>query len=270
MALPLAAAVVAAGLAGAGAAFAQAPDAPAAPVPPPPESVDGSLTSECRVPGSKLYRLAPLPVVKAAVNDARAVRVLVVGTPAGGSSFSATPPYPVRLRGELERQFAGIEIDVTHRGLTSEVAAGAAELVRAATAEIEPDLVVWQVGTNDALARVELDEFRDSLRETLAWLKGHEIDVVLVDPQYSAAIGADEYYGSFVEAIATAAEEVRVPLVRRFETMRYLATKESGPQAGGFALNALGKRCIAEHVARAIAKSSRMDAPAEATNALSR
>ena len=51
------------------------------------------------------------------------------------------------------------------------------------------------------------------------------------------------------------ARKDRVPLVRRFEAMRYLADarKARGYLSGDqFHLNDLGYRCMAEHVARAI------------------
>ena len=46
-----------------------------------------------------------------------------------------------------------------------------------------------------------------------------------------------------------------MPLVRRFEAMRYLSgtRKRRGQSANLFQLNDLGYRCMAEHVARAIA-----------------
>ncbi|HLM38533.1 MAG TPA: SGNH/GDSL hydrolase family protein [Microvirga sp.] len=235
-----------------------------------PEPVEGSLSPECRVPGSKLYTLAPLRAVKAALRNDRAVRVLVIGASGGGSSFSPVTSYPVRLRSELEKQFKDVEVEVIHRALAGEIGAGAAGLVRSATAEVAPDLVVWQVGTNDALARVDLGEFAQSLEETVIWLKSHDIDVVLVDPQYTATLGADEHYGSVGRVVGAAAARNKVPLVLRYEAMKYLADKGGGTSVGGFALNNLGKRCIAEHVARAITVAVVSDDPPNAGSAPSR
>ena len=279
MALAFAAAVVAAGIAGSEPTLAQVP-APGqegagtgAPQIPPPsaapqasaalaaEPVEASLSPECRVPGSKLYTLAPLRAVKSALRNDRAVRVLVIGASGGGSAFSPVTSYPVRLRSELEKQFKDVEVEVIHRALSGEIGAGAAGLVRAATAEIGPDLVFWQVGTNDALARVDLDEFADALDETVSWLKSHEIDVVLVDPQYTTTLGTDEHYASIVRVVGAAAGRNKVPLVLRYEAMKYLAGKGGNRSVGGFALNNLGKRCIAEHVARAIAVAVVSDDP---------
>jgi acyl-CoA thioesterase I len=235
-------------------ALAQAP----AGAPTAPEQMDTSLSPECRVPGSKLYTLASLRGVKAALKDHRAIRVLAIGSSstAGIGASSPMASYPARLEGELAKLFSDdIEIEVINRGMSGEIASGAADRMRSTVAEVDPDLVIWQVGTNDALARVEVERFSSSLDETVTWLKSHNIDVVLVDPQYTASLARNEYYGQIVKAIEQVARKDRVPLVRRFEAMRYLAgeRKSRGYLASDqFHLNDLGYRCMAEHVARAI------------------
>ena len=227
------------------------------PSPPAAEAPNPSLSPECRVPGSKLYTLAPLWSLKRALKARRTVKVLAIGSSstAGMGASSPLASYPVRLETELEKLFPGVEIDVTNRGISGEGAAGAAQRMQNTVAEVDPDLVVWQVGTNDALARVDLDSFSASLDETIKWIKSHRIDLVLVDPQYTAKLAEDDYYKQVVSAIQTVAAANRVPLVLRFEAMRYLA----GQHASGtylsrdqFHLNDLGYRCMAEHVARAI------------------
>lgn len=222
------------------------------------EATNPSLSPECRVPGSKLYTLAPLWSLKRALRARRIVKVLAIGSSstAGWGASSPLTSYPVRLETELEKLFPGVEIDVTNRGISGEGAAGAAQRMQNTVAEVNPDLVVWQVGTNDALARIDLDSFTGALDDTIKWIKSHHIDVVLVDPQYTAKLAGDDYYKQVVASIQNVAAENRVPLVLRFEAMRYLA----GQHAGGgeylardqFHLNDLGYRCMAEHVARAI------------------
>jgi lysophospholipase L1-like esterase len=234
-----------------GVAAQGAAEAPAAE---PSDAADTSLSPECRVPGSKLYTIASLRGVRAALKEHRAIRVLAIGSSSvggiGGSAGGAS--YPARLEGELAKMFSDdIEVDVVNRGLAGEIAAGASERMRNTVAEVDPDLVVWPVGTNDALARVDVESFSTSLDETVLWLKSHNIDVVLVDPQYTASLARDEYYARIVKAIEDIARKDRVPLVRRFEAMRFLAG-ERKVAMDGFHLNDLGHRCMAEHVTRAV------------------
>jgi acyl-CoA thioesterase-1 len=254
-------------------AFAQTPTR--SPTGEQPEAADTSLSPECRVPGSKLYTIASLRGVKAALMEQRVIRVLAIGSSSttGVGASSPRASYPERLEGELEKMFSDdVEIEVINRGISGEIASGAADRMRNTVAEVDPDIVIWQVGTNDALARVEVERFSSSLDETVLWLKSHNIDVVLVDPQYTPALARDDYYGRIVKAIEEVARKDRVPLVRRFEAMRYLAgeRKARGYLASDqFHLNDLGYRCMAEHVARAITVGLiQADMPAPASSSL--
>jgi lysophospholipase L1-like esterase len=144
---------------------------------------------------------------------------------------------------------------VVGRGLSGEVAQGAADRMKKEIEEVKPDLVVWQVGTNDALRHVSLDRFKSCLKTTLAWLAESKIDVVLVDPQYGEALAKDAYYEEVVAAIAEVAREQRVLLVDRFEAMRE-AQRDRGDTfylvSDHLHLNDRGHRCMAEQLARSI------------------
>ncbi|MGU3537879.1 SGNH/GDSL hydrolase family protein [Methylobacterium sp. A54F] len=231
---------------------------PTAPPATGPEGIDPSLSPECRVPGSKLYTLAKLKAVKTALKEKRPVRVLAIGSTSAGAGASAT--YPVKLETALERSLPDVDVVVEARGLQGEIASGAGERLRTMVADVEPDLVVWQVGTHDALARVEIDAFGDALDETVKWIKSHEMDVVLVDPLYTASLADDEYYNSIVRKVQEVAAREQVPLVQRYEAMRYLSGRATDKGEGHllgrqFRLNDLGLRCMAEHVTRAITLS---------------
>jgi acyl-CoA thioesterase I len=122
-------------------------------------------------------------------------------------------------------------------------------------ADVKPDLVLWQVGTNDAIRHIDLETFKQCLRKTLFWLQESNIDVVLVDPQYGEALVKDEYYEKVVTAIAEIAQEHRVLLVDRFYAMQELASQRGDAfylTNDNLHLNDNGHRCMAEQLARAI------------------
>ena len=143
----------------------------------------------------------------------------------------------------------------THAVSPGEVAEGAAERLKADVAALKPDLVVWQVGTNDAIARIEEHEFADELRSTLSWLAEHKIDVVLIDPQYVERLSKDANYQGIIDTISDVAREKRVLLVNRYDAMSDLARQHPNSTylaSDKFHLNDLGYRCMAEYAARAI------------------
>jgi lysophospholipase L1-like esterase len=216
------------------------------------------LSPDCRtkrMPGELFRR--PLRSMRRAVASKAQVKVLAIGSSStvGVGASSPTAAYVARLETSLEGAVKGLDFDVVGRGMSGEVAQGAADRMKKEIDEVKPDLVVWQVGTNDALRHVSLDGFKSCLRTTLAWLAESKIDVVLVDPQYGEALAKDAYYEQVVAAIAEVAREQRVLLVDRFEAMRE-AQREKGDTfylvADNLHLNDRGHRCMAEQLARSI------------------
>jgi acyl-CoA thioesterase-1 len=217
-----------------------------------------TLSPDCRskrVAGDLFRR--PLRALSRAVRAKSHVKVLAIGSSStagvGASSPSAT--YIAKLETSLEGSLQGMDFDVVGRGLGGEEAQGAADRMKKEVEETKPDLVVWQLGTNDALRHVSIDKFKTCVKTTLGRLAENKFDVVLVDPQYGDALIKDEYYEKVVGALAEVAREMHVLLVDRFEAMRelqhergdlfYLSTDKLHP-------NDRGHRCMAEQVARAI------------------
>jgi lysophospholipase L1-like esterase len=217
-----------------------------------------ALSPDCRSkrPVGELFR-RPLRALSRAVRTRRNVRVLAIGSSStvgvGASTPSAT--YVARLETSLEGALQGMDFNVVGRGMSGEVAEGAADRMRREVEEAKPDLVVWQVGTNDALRHVSVERFKTCLRTTLAWLVSSKVDVVLIDPQYGDALIKDEHYEKVVAAVAEVAREQRVLLLDRFEAMRELQ-RERGDgfylAADNLHLNDTGHRCLGEQLARAI------------------
>jgi lysophospholipase L1-like esterase len=237
----------------AGAGFAASPDSPDASNVAP----DTSLSPQCQAPGSKIYTIAPLKGLRLALRQKRSVKVLAIGSSstAGVGATSPLATYPARLEIELEGKVKGVDFDVINRGISGEVATEMALRMQYEVYAARPDLVIWQVGTNAALARIDADEFREVLTDTLQWLKAHKIDVVLVDPQYTETLAADPHYARIVKTIDAVAAAERVPLLRRFDAMKFLGSGRpvNDYLAGDrFHMNDLGYRCMAEHLARAI------------------
>jgi acyl-CoA thioesterase-1 len=199
----------------------------------------------------------PLKSLSRAVRSKPHVKIPAIGSSStvglGASSPAAT--YVARLEPTLEGALKGIDFDVVGRGMSGEVAQGAADRMGKEVQDTKPDLVVWQVGTNDALRHISLDKFKHCLKATLAWLADNKIDIVLVNPQYGEVLVKDAYYQEVVNAIAEVARESRVLLVDRFEAMRDLQ-RERGDRfyltADSLHMNDVGYRCMAEQLARAI------------------
>lgn len=232
-----------------------AQDRPAALAPAPPLTrVPLQLSSECKVKSPTFEGRAALRVVRKALREKRPIRVLAVGTSSslGSGGPTSVSSYPLRLENDIEGLLRGIDVEMTSRSIAAEITVDATERLRLEIAEVKPDLLVWQVGTNDAMARVEKEDFAGPLRASLQWLAENHIDVVLIDPQYVERMANDAHYKMIVDTIAEVARAERVLLVRRYDAMADLARQEEPEKANRFRLVDLGYRCMAEYAARAI------------------
>jgi hypothetical protein len=129
------------------------------------------------------------------------------------------------LRAHYEtEQYRNLRIDVLNRGRGSEEAI---EELRRFNADIfaeRPSLVIWQVGTNAVFHNYDLDEVAAHIAEGLQRLRVEQMDVLLIDPQYTPAMLLAEKADAserMVSLISAVAGNARVNLFRRWELMRH-------------------------------------------------
>jgi acyl-CoA thioesterase I len=222
------------------------------PTQPPAFSID---CKTIKIAGDQFRR--PLRGLRRAIRENREPRVLAMGSSSTVGVGASGPgnTYIAKLESNLERTFQGLDFAVVGRGMSGEVAEGQSARMKDTIAEVQPDLVLWQVGTNDAIRHVDIDTFKDCLRRTLTWLRDNKVDVVLVDPQYSDELTKDAFYYQTVAAVADVAREARVLLVDRFDAMQELSRARGDRfylTSDNLHLNDNGHRCMAEQLARAI------------------
>lgn len=215
------------------------------------------LSPPCTAPDRDIAAPAALPNVALALEEREALKILAIGSSstAGIGATSNGMSYPSQLETILENALKGIDIQIINRGVTGEVAEITADRIRSEVAINKPDLVLWQLGTNDALTRVRPDEFETEVRDLLRWLKDNKIDVVLVGMQYTTRLARDPSYAAIGASLQRVAAEEAVLYVRRYDAMRYIARAHADLQLmarDNFHLNDLGYRCMAEHVAHAL------------------
>jgi acyl-CoA thioesterase I len=215
------------------------------------------LSPPCEVPASDIAAPASLPNAALALQQGDRVRILAIGSSStlGSGASSSGKSYPSDLELILEHALKGADIVMVNRGIAGEVAETTAERIRSEVALRKPDLILWQLGTNDALARIPLQEFEDTVRSTVRWLKENRIDVVLVGVQYTTRLARDANYNAIRDSLQKIAAEENILYVRRYDAMRFIAQRRANLQlmAGdNFHLNDLGYQCMAEHVAHAV------------------
>jgi len=247
---------LAAMFAGSAAAQQAAPSAGSAPATEPKQ--EGQLppvTRECQIGAMDVVTQSPLPNVLKAVRERQKLKILAIGASPVVRRDSSAGDYYDLVEQLLEQTFKGLEVEVVHRGVSGELARDAGARIKMEVALVEPDLVLWQLGTADALARLPIDDFEDSVRTTLVWLKEHNVDVALIGLHYLKSLAKDTHYQAIRRALKKVATEQGVMRVGRYEAMETLARLrgEQGGQAGRSRMTEAAYECSAEYLARAIA-----------------
>jgi lysophospholipase L1-like esterase len=194
----------------------------------------------------------PLPAVAAALAERKTLRILAFGAAPGRIGLRGD--YTGVIEAMLEGALKDTDVTVVNRGVSGELAANAAFRMKTEVALEEPDLVLWQVGTNDALAYVPVEEFTHAVKDQIDWLKAHKVDVVLVGLQFAPPMRRDAHYVDIREALRRLAARENVLVIRFYEAMQILnrAAGAGGPIADQFERSEAGYNCLAQYVARAI------------------
>ena len=149
-------------------------------------------------------------------------RIVAVGSSStlgiGATSSAAT--YPADLQRLFERAFhGGPSVSVVNRGVGGEDIDDMVKRLGTDVLARKPDLVIWQVGSNDPLRGVPLDRFEAELRNGIATIRASGAEVVLIEPQWCPVIAKVDASGRFVSAVRKVGAERHVDVVRRFELM---------------------------------------------------
>lgn len=215
------------------------------------------LSGSCAAPDAAVSSVAPLLNLATVLQSRMNVRVLSIGN---GSSGSANRTYGQQrytdeLEEILERSVKDLDLVFTHRGVSGEPTSTTSERLKHEIAQHDPDLVLWQVGTYDALSQTPVAEFEAVFSGAVEWIKSHGKDVVLVGLQYTTGLSKDPHYRAIKDAIGRVAARHNVLLVRRYEAVQFMATasREQAKLAkNDFMMTEFGYKCMAEHIARAM------------------
>jgi acyl-CoA thioesterase-1 len=217
----------------------------------------------CLLPADRVRFAHPLTRVSRHLLADDPIRIVAIGSSSTAGAGASTPDhsYPSRLAAELTDLFPGHEVVVLNRGLNGDEAPGMlARFDKSVIAE-QPDLVIWQIGTNWVLSDRPIDPKATVLHQGLARLKAIGADVVLIDPQFAPKVIAKAEIQGMVRQIAATAKEENVDLFRRFALMKYWHENENLPfdtfiSPDGLHMNDWSYACLAKGLGAAIAEAA--------------
>ena len=206
---------------------------------------------------------APLPRTAARLNAGDAVKIVAIGSSSTTGLWVLSPSatYPEVMRRELARLRPAARIEIINSGRVGETIGGSIARFERDVLALAPDLVVWQLGTNDVAWGGRADGLKDRVVQGVRVLKASGVDVILMDLQYAPIVLASSQHAVMQTIIAEVAREERVGLFSRFALMR--RSIDAGVSSAalvswdGLHNSAAGYDCVGRALARAVSGGGR-------------
>jgi acyl-CoA thioesterase-1 len=217
----------------------------------------------CLAANQNLALGAPLLRTAARVKSGGPLKIVAIGSSSTVGlwvlTYAAT--YPEVMRQELMRLRPSVQIEIINSGRVGDTIPGNISRFSRDVLSHAPDLVVWQLGTNDVAWGGNADGLKNRVLEGVRTLKSGGADVILMDQQFSSQVLASAQHSKMQRIIADVAQQERVGLFSRFNLMR--RSVEAGLSTSalvswdGLHNSADGYDCVGRALARAISTSAR-------------
>ena len=198
---------------------------------------------------------ADLKRMERTIDRDRPVRILVMGPALSGSG--APERRRARLHEELSKRLPAARFEFADDAPQSALAQTDFDNIRGAVGRAEPDLLIWQVGSPDALASADPEEFGQTLKEASDWLKARNIDFIIIDPPFVPRVRHEMLYWRIVGKIREVSDRSGINLIHRYAAMQYLEferQKLKDPPADAAARRVCMAEITADAIARALAR----------------
>jgi lysophospholipase L1-like esterase len=223
----------------------------------------GAPQPACVAPADLVRLDIPLKRTGQRIAGSLPLTVVAIGSSStsGAGATSPANSYPSRLAVELQARFQRASIIVHNRGVGGETAREMLARFDRDVFAVNPDLVIWQAGSNSVLRDQPLDRAGTLLRDGLIRLKAAGVDVVLMNPQYAPKVITKDDADEMVDLIDLTAKQAHVALFQRFAVMRYWRLTEEIPFSAFLSpdelhMNDWSYGCVAKLLAAAIADAA--------------
>ncbi len=213
------------------------------------------VPKDCLAPGATIVTNQPLPNVLNVLKRRKAITILTIGGSSIGQRDSTPGGYHALIENFLEHTFKGLNVTIVNRGISGELTRDATERIKIEVALTAPDLILWQLGTADAMAQVPVPQFKMVVADTIQWLKARNVDTALIGLRYTRNAASDTHYQAIRTAIRDVAQEQGVIRIGRYEAVETIEKirQQHGDPVNESELSEASYTCMAEYLARAIA-----------------
>ncbi|MFC7396797.1 SGNH/GDSL hydrolase family protein [Chelatococcus sp. GCM10030263] len=238
--------------------FAQGITPPAAP------AANAAASWECLTMQPVLAVNGQLSHTAARFASGGRLTILAIGssTTAGVGTSSPAAAYPAQLKARLEEKLPLVQIDMQASGIGGETAVQTLARLQKEVLTVKPDLVIWQVGTNDALTAVGEDRFRALVEGGIAATAAAGADLILLDQQFFPSIQDTARYERFVKLVTDIGMKTKTCVFSRYALMRAWGRQSATVlhamlASDGFHMSDRGHACMAGLLGREILRAAR-------------
>ncbi len=199
-----------------------------------------------------------LPRLKAALDANQEVVIVALGSSStqGWRASDIAHSYPAVLQSTLSKAFPKAHIAVVNRGIGGQDVMEEVPRLAQEVVGFHPTLVIWQVGANGAMRRMEPALFERLVKTGVTLLQAADIGVVLMDNQRAPLILASPDHARIDDALADVSRTHGAGLFQRGALMQQWQASgypyDEFISDDGVHHNDHGYRCIAEALARSM------------------
>jgi lysophospholipase L1-like esterase len=217
----------------------------------------------CTAPDEVTRFKVTLPNTARAIRRGEALVIVAIGSSStqGVGASDQAHPYPALLAEELRRRWPRLAVTVVNKGIGGETAEQMLARFTRDVLPYRPQLVIWQTGSNEALASADVQGYEKTVREGIARLKAVHTDVILMDPQYAPRVLGRPLHKAIVDTLSGVANDLKVAVFRRFAVMRHWVTSGQYKMEDIFSrdqlhMNDASYHCIAHLLADSLASAA--------------
>jgi acyl-CoA thioesterase I len=218
-----------------------------------------SPSAACLTFQSGLSLGAMLPFTKEKLRPGQTFIIVALGSSSTTGFLSFGSAFPDVAKQELSRLHPSTRIDMINSGRIGETIGDNISRIDRDVLSHKPDLVVWQLGTNDVVWRGIAEDVKQRLNEAVARIKAARADVILFDLQYAPMVLANDQYRSMESMIDEVAAQQGVGHFPRFTLMKRAI--DGGTRGlvswDGLHDSSEGQKCVGIALAQMIDFSSR-------------
>jgi acyl-CoA thioesterase I len=180
-----------------------------------------ALAAEPLCPVTTVMHL-DLPITRAALAHDKAITIVALGSSSTEGSGASAPDhtYPARLAALLHATWPDVPVSVLNKGVGGQTVDAVLTRLDADVVAVKPDLVIWQVGTNEAMRGMDPGQFETLLDAGLRRLTTIGSDVVLMDYQLAPRMPPEAIRSVYRDIIVKEAKAHGVSLFSRAELMQ--------------------------------------------------